>query len=54
MDSLTEILKEKSRPKLEELIVQILSYHTDCLCLLGIKGFEEDDEYGGDDEWYDE
>lgn len=45
MDSLTEILKGKSRPQLEELIVQILSYHTDCLCLLDIEGFEDEDEY---------
>ena len=45
--------QKKSRKELEKLVMQISYKRMDCLTLLGIEGFEENEEYDND-EWFDE
>lgn len=55
IESVSEILNKKSKKELVNLMLAIIVKHPDCLSLLGVEGFEEEEHYEDEnEEWYDE
>jgi len=54
MDAVREMVQKKSKSELEEMLMQALYRHLDCLALIGIEGFQDEGDYDKEDEWDEE
>lgn len=51
-ESLPEMLAEKSKPEVGEIILRMVQLYPGCLTVLGVEGFEDEDEYDEDEAWH--
>lgn len=45
IESLPEMLAEKSKSEVTEIILRMVQLYPGCLTVLGVEGFEDEDEY---------